>query len=177
MKECPQVVESFEEFNGDNPFEPIKLMGAIRNPAIYDREQHGILSAVIRYTTPYILNNGHQFFLCFALGEDMSVNTILGVPGILEVVMEPQFIKKEFLAHNIRAKFNIVYRETTKWDPPTVSNTIRTLPESIKQDSNTVRVKEEEAKQELSPPETLSAPTMAVLQTASLSEAPFDSGI
>ena len=177
MKEYPQVVESFEEFNGDNPFEPIKLMGAITNPAKYDREQHGILSAVIRYRTPYIMNNGNHFVLCFALGEDMSVNTILGVPGILEVALEPRFIKKEFLAHNIRAKFNIMYRETTKWELPKVSNTIHALPGSIDQESVITRVKEEETEQELSPPETLSAPAIAVLQAASLSEAPLDSGI
>ena len=116
MKKCPQAVESFEDFNGCNPFEPIKPMGAITNPAIYDKEQHGILSAVIRYRTPYMLNTGQPFVLCFALGSDMSVNTILGVLGILEVALEPRFVKNEFLAHNIRAKFKIVYKETVKWE-------------------------------------------------------------
>lgn len=43
-------------------------------------------------------------------------------------------------------------------------------------EENSRQVKVEEPIIELSPPEILSAPTMAVLQTASLAEAPFDSG-
>ena len=44
----------------------------------------------------------------------MSVNSIFGLPGILEILLEPRFLKKEFLAHNIKAKFVIDYKETTR---------------------------------------------------------------
>ena len=47
-RECPEAVDSYEEFNGSNFFEPIKLMGAITDPAVYEKERHGVLSAVIR---------------------------------------------------------------------------------------------------------------------------------
>ena len=94
MQECPQAVRSFEEFNGTNPFEPIKLCGAITDPSLYNEEKHGILSAVVRYKTPYVLMSGEPFILAFALGNNMIVNTIFGLPGILEVCLETRFTKK-----------------------------------------------------------------------------------
>lgn len=116
MKDRPQIVDSFEEFNGANPFEPIKLCGAIIDPALYDKEKHGILSAVVRYKTPYMLDNGEPYKLSFALGTDMSVNSIFGLPGILEILLEPRLLTNVFLAHNSQAKFAIEYKETTRTD-------------------------------------------------------------
>ena len=96
MQECPHIVHSFEEFNGANPFEPIKLCGAITDPLAYDVAKHGILSEVVRYRTPYVLNTGEPFILAFALGSDMSVNSIFGLPGIHEARLEPRFGKGVF---------------------------------------------------------------------------------
>jgi len=48
----PSVLAEFVEFNGDNPFKPIKLCSALINPAEYDGAKYRILSAVIRYHAP-----------------------------------------------------------------------------------------------------------------------------
>ena len=77
-EQCPHVVHSYETFNGDNPFDPIKLLGAISNPSEYDPEKHGMLSAVIRYKTPYQDRHGNRLLLPVTLGESMAINTILG---------------------------------------------------------------------------------------------------
>ena len=47
MKSRPHMVAKFETFDGNNPFDPIKLCGAITISDDYDAEKHGILSAVI----------------------------------------------------------------------------------------------------------------------------------
>jgi hypothetical protein len=65
-----------------NPFHPIKLSGAIRDPKDITNEVVGDLTAVIRYKTPYIDVEGHMILLCFALGDTVSCNTILGLPAI-----------------------------------------------------------------------------------------------
>ena len=44
---CPSIVHSLEVFDSGNPFDPIKLLGAIDNPDNYNPGKHGILSAVI----------------------------------------------------------------------------------------------------------------------------------
>jgi hypothetical protein len=80
----PQCVTSFEEFNDANPFLPIKLGGAITNPEQYDpNSHHGLLTAVITYrakSTDPATSTG--FLLSFALGPDVSVNSLLGLPTL-----------------------------------------------------------------------------------------------
>lgn len=44
----------------------------------------------------------------------MSVNSIFGLPGILEVCLESRFSQGVFLAHKIKAKFKIEFKETSK---------------------------------------------------------------
>ena len=170
MEECPHIIESYEEFNGTNPFEPIKLVGAITDPDIYDREQHGVLSAVVRYKTPYVLRSGKPFALCFALGSDMSVNSIFGLPGILETALEPRFSKNEFLAHNLRAKFKICYRETVKTETKRKSNSIGITKSCLKQQSIKSESNGESIAGKTIPLDAISQATVAILETASLSE-------
>ena len=74
----PHLVYSFEVFDCNNPFDPIKLLGAIGSVSDYDLEKHGMLSAVIKYFTPYRSDNNQPLLLPVALGETMAVNTILG---------------------------------------------------------------------------------------------------
>ena len=89
----PDLIHSYEEFNGTNPFDPIKLCGAISDPSMYDTEKHGILSAVIRYRTPYTIS-GTPCIIAFALGKDVSVNSIIGIPMITELQLEFRFIPR-----------------------------------------------------------------------------------
>jgi hypothetical protein len=80
MSERPDIVAEYLEFDASNPFEPVKLGGAIRDPANVDLTDHGNLTAVIRYYTPYADNDGNPITLSFALGPDVTVNTIFGLP-------------------------------------------------------------------------------------------------
>ena len=78
----PETVESLRFFNSNDPFEPIKLEGAVSDPADYDASRHGLLTAVIRYKTPYVTINGERVSMSVALGADVSTNTIFGLPTL-----------------------------------------------------------------------------------------------
>ena len=80
----PYLVHSFEVFDGNNSFDPIKLLREIDSVSDYDPEKHSMLSAVIRYFTPYRNANNQPLLLPVALGEVMAVNTILGNTVIRE---------------------------------------------------------------------------------------------
>jgi hypothetical protein len=41
-----------------------------------------MLTAIIRYTTPYKNSEGNSLLLSFALGDDVSTNTIFGLPTL-----------------------------------------------------------------------------------------------
>ena len=88
-----EFVASFERFDDSNPFEPIKLGSAILHPNDYSNESiHGQLTATIRYKTPYVnKNTGNPIRIFFSLGNNMTVNTILGMPVIKDLRMIPNF--------------------------------------------------------------------------------------
>lgn len=85
MSERPDLVAEFNSFDDQNPFEPIKLGGAIRDPSEFTATDHGNLTAVIRYFTPYTDTHGSPITLSFALGPDVTVNTIFGLPMLCDL--------------------------------------------------------------------------------------------
>jgi hypothetical protein len=83
--ERPDLVAEYISFDDTNKFEPIKLGGAIRDPADFDASDHGNLTAVIRYYTPYTDLSGCPVTMSFALGPDVTVNTIFGLPMLCDL--------------------------------------------------------------------------------------------
>jgi hypothetical protein len=81
----PDIVAEFVSFDDSNPFEPIKLGGAIQDPSGFVSDDHGNLTAVIRYYTPYTDTAGSPITLSFALGSDVTVNTIFGLPMLCDL--------------------------------------------------------------------------------------------
>lgn len=77
MHKYPTMVAKFREFNDSDPFEPIKLGGAIVDPFDYDEtevnEKYGALTAVVHYYTDLYFPDGNQLVLSFALGKDVAV--------------------------------------------------------------------------------------------------------
>ena len=54
MSEWPDLIAEFISFDDDDPFEIVKLGGAIRDPSYFSAANHGTLTAVVRYHyTPY----------------------------------------------------------------------------------------------------------------------------
>lgn len=93
IRKCvPTVVADFGQFDGINPFDPSKLYSILLDPSDYDSTKHGIVLESIPYHTAYSTIGGSKVTLCFALGVDMSVDTIIGIPFIHELVMELRLV-------------------------------------------------------------------------------------
>ena len=110
------LVERFERFDdATNPFDPMKLHGAIGDPKDYDESTHGILSAVVTYKTPLRhRSSGERITISFALGDDMSVNTIIGLPFIREYKFDMRFYPDErYYSHVANQTFFVIYRTTS----------------------------------------------------------------
>ena len=88
-------------FGYNNQFDRIKLLGAIGSVLDYDPE-HDMLSAVIKYFTPYRNANNQPLLLPVALGKAMAVNTISGNTMIREwelvLDFDPSLIKNTILS-------------------------------------------------------------------------------
>jgi hypothetical protein len=111
----PEVVHDYEEFDSANPFEPIKLSGSLRDPGDISKEIVGTLNAVIRYKTPFWNTKGMSVPLCFALGNTVSCNTIMGLHAIKGMEMLWNIKKGEVILERLKAPRNwfvVAMRET-----------------------------------------------------------------
>ena len=86
-----EIVAIFERFDNSSPFEPIKFGSAIRHSDDYNESMHGQLTAILSYKTPYFAHDGSPIHISFGLGNDMTVNTILGMTVIKDLGMIPNF--------------------------------------------------------------------------------------
>ena len=86
--------------------------GAIRHPNDYKESIHGQLMAIIPYKTPYADNTGNPIRFSFSLGNDMTVNTILGMPVIKDLGMIPNFRAGSVTCEDSPATVAIRYQET-----------------------------------------------------------------
>lgn len=115
----PSCVESFIEFDDPRtPFDPIRLTGAVTDPDDYANAQsHGILRAVVSYFVPYIGTDGSTVSIRIALGDTVSVNTILGWPFIYGVQGLIDSLSSTFVARHLdNLSFPITLREPA-YDP------------------------------------------------------------
>jgi hypothetical protein len=98
----------FECFDDSNPFEPIKLGSAIWHPIFAWQ-----LTAVIRDETPPCVDHDRSPVRnYFGLGEDMTVNTIHGMPIIKNLGMLPNFRAALVTCEATAATFDIRCHET-----------------------------------------------------------------
>ena len=85
MTKFPQIVVSFERCNDPTPFQPISLDCAIPLP---DRDAcMNRLTAVVVYRTRYSLSDGTPATVAFGLGDNTTVNAILGIPTLKNGVL------------------------------------------------------------------------------------------
>ena len=118
MHQYPHLVSEFIMFNDHNPFEPIKLSGAVTNPDNYDIDTHGQLTGIIRYFTPYLDLHNQPITISFGLGENVAVNSIIGWPAILDMNMDLSISSMTVISHTLQCNFPITCRQSTIGSPP-----------------------------------------------------------
>jgi hypothetical protein len=85
----PEIVAEFRFYDSHQPFDPISLDGVVTNPSDLKTtdegllsENHGLLTAIVRYRTPYLLPDKSPLCISYGLGENVSTNTLTGLPLI-----------------------------------------------------------------------------------------------
>ena len=80
MTTYPDIVASYERYNDNEPFQPTTLDCVV--PSLAAEKDASKLSTVVTYKIRYTDVNGDMVLLTFGLGEDISVNVILGLPTL-----------------------------------------------------------------------------------------------
>ena len=91
------------------------------------------MTAVIRYRTPYLVNKRDTLFISFALGNDVSLQYVLGLPTLLAISGSINLVKGEIVCSGINRKFPLSLEPPGKGLPNGVvfDNSIPTTLEGV----------------------------------------------
>ena len=87
------------------------------------------MTTVIRYYTPYLVNNKDPLFLSFALGTDMALRSLLGLPTLLSMGATIDLSRGTLSCSGLNANFPLILDPPDKGLPDGVSLT--TLPHIV----------------------------------------------
>ena len=122
MTAFPETVMDYVEFDDTEPFNPVQLSCAIEQGNI--APDSGKLTAVVRYWTRYKTDKDEKAVVSFALGKDVNVNSILGLPLLQGWKSDILLSSNQMAAWAIKSKFQLIFEssdpgipEHTKFDP------------------------------------------------------------
>lgn len=118
----PHTVAEYTQYDDSEPFEPIRLECAVQAVKKIE-EEHGKLTAIVRYFTPYTYADGSPVLLSFGLGAGVAVRSILGKPTLKAWNCVIDFGANKFIAHGIQRRFDIEYEEARQGLPDGVQFT------------------------------------------------------
>ena len=90
MSKCPEIVAEFLQCEPNTDIDVVPLLAALDLEPSHLSSTHGQITAVIRYHTPYLVNNKDPLILSFALGTYIALRSVLGLPTLYQ--WAPQLI-------------------------------------------------------------------------------------
>ena len=85
MSQCPKMVADFLQCGENTNYDVVQLFAVLGLNLGQLPNNHGQMTAIIRYHTPYLVNNKDPLILSFALGNDMSLRSLIGLPILLSM--------------------------------------------------------------------------------------------
>ena len=104
----PYIVAEYIQYDDSNPFNPIQLQCAV-NDLDKTTEEHGKLTAIVRYRTPYTDIRGKPVLVSFGLGADVAVRSIIGVPTLRSWQASIDFGSDKLICPGIQRRFQLQY--------------------------------------------------------------------
>lgn len=118
MTTFPEIVCSYEQFDDENPFEPLRLVCAVSIEDI--TATYGQLTGVVTYHTQYKDKHGVAIKLAFGLGAEAAVNAIIGNPTLRKWQASIDIGRDEFVTALLELSFPLVYKGADSGLPSTV---------------------------------------------------------
>jgi hypothetical protein len=98
MTTYPEIVCSYEQFDDENPFEPLRLACAVSIEDV--TATYGQLTSIVTYHTQYKNKNGDAIKLSFGLGAEVAVNAIIGLPTLRKWGASIDIGRDTFITHH-----------------------------------------------------------------------------
>jgi hypothetical protein len=116
----PELVKSLTF--AEDKYTPLTLSGIVQNGGKAPSKPSASLPIVIEYWMPFLTKEDHKTSLKIALGDNVSVNTIIGMPMIRPAKMSFDLIDNVVESGILDSEpFPVLYRPTIQ-SPPDFSN-------------------------------------------------------
>ena len=135
MASFPHIVAEYLEYNDAEAFNPIQLLCAVEDEQRGNNrnDNKGKLTAIVRYWTQYKNRDGSREVISFGLGEDITANSLLGLPTLKRWKALIDLEAESLIARSIQTTFKmeskpskpglpanvIFYEKDFKRPPPT----------------------------------------------------------
>ena len=105
MSQCPNMVAEYFECCDGTEYDVTQLLAALDLKGTHQRVDHGSMTAVIRYRTPYLINKTSPFILSFALGKDVLLRSVIGVLCLLTISAVVDLVKGQLQCSELAQEF------------------------------------------------------------------------
>ena len=79
MSQCPEMVDTFFQRLKHTTYDIVHSFVAWNLKDTNQDVDHGKMTTIIRYKTPYVVNSKDLFIISYALGNDISLRCIFGL--------------------------------------------------------------------------------------------------
>lgn len=70
------------------------------------------MTVVVQHKTPYVVQGRGSFILSYALGHDVSLRCVLGLPTLLSIVMAIYLLSDELFLYGTQSKLFTYFKST-----------------------------------------------------------------
>ena len=83
--QCPSIMAEYLQCGEDTEYDIVQLLAVIKLHEGSTQTNHGQMTVVIRCHTPFLVKKQHSLILSFALGKDVTLCSVLGLPSLLAI--------------------------------------------------------------------------------------------
>ena len=136
MSQCPEIIDEFIQCECDTGYDFVKVMATLDLDTTKQLLDYGRMTAVIRYRIPYLVNNQDPLFVSFALGNNVSLHCVIGLPALLTLGGLIDLTKGTFVCSEINRTFSLTLDPPGKGSPDEVvfDNSTPTIPVGVSTD-------------------------------------------
>ena len=112
MSQCPSMVAEYIQRGSNTDYDVVHILAALVLKETSHPIDHGSMTAVIRYINPYLIHNTDPLILSFALGIDVALRSVLGIPCLLAMGAVVDLVNGELDCKELNSVFPL------QFDPP-----------------------------------------------------------
>ena len=105
MTQCPSMVAEYLKWSTNTEYDVVQLLAAFGLKGTHQSVNHGSMTEIIRYKTPYFTNNTSPLIFTFVLCTDVALRSVFGIPCLLAMGTVVNLVKYQLISSDLNKEF------------------------------------------------------------------------